>query len=378
MFAMRDDPAPARRHRRPRICDRAGPDRPRRTASGCWANGTSGLFFSGYATSLVGAAMVPVALTFAVLQEHRPASDVGYVLAAETVPLVVLLLVGGIVADRFSRRTVMLDGRRGTVRQRTAARRAGDHRLTPRCGCSWCWPGSSAPGRRSSTPRSPVYCPLVASPEAPPAGERAEEESQPPPGEIVGPAAAGLIVAERWSGLGHRGSTAPPTPSARSCLSPAAPARPVVRRPSGSPSPSSCPAGWTEFRGPHLAVGDRPHQFGLYHLLVYAPFMVLGAVVAEQTPRRGHGLVTHPHRTGRRSHRRRARGSPRPGRADLWSNATIGTFAFTGTVALLALRRAQRGDRRRRCGLRSRYRRLQHAVGHHLATTHSGRGAVPG
>ena len=38
--------------------------------------------------------MAPVAIAFAVLA-HGSASDVGYVLAAGTVPLVILLLVGG-------------------------------------------------------------------------------------------------------------------------------------------------------------------------------------------------------------------------------------------------------------------------------------------
>jgi len=66
------------------------------------------LFFTGYTTSLVGAAMVPVALVFAVLEQGRSTADVGYVLAAETVPLVTLLLAGGVIADRLSRRTVML------------------------------------------------------------------------------------------------------------------------------------------------------------------------------------------------------------------------------------------------------------------------------
>lgn len=66
------------------------------------------LFFIGYTTSLIGSAMVPVALSFAVLDQGRPASDVGYVLAAYTVPLVLLLLVGGVLADRFSRWSSML------------------------------------------------------------------------------------------------------------------------------------------------------------------------------------------------------------------------------------------------------------------------------
>ena len=58
------------------------------------------LFFTAYITSLVGSAMVPVALTFAVLDQGDGTAAVGYVLAAETVPLVVLLLLGGVVADR--------------------------------------------------------------------------------------------------------------------------------------------------------------------------------------------------------------------------------------------------------------------------------------
>jgi len=51
--------------------------------------------------------MAPVAIAFAVLA-HGNASDVGYVLAAGTVPLVILLLVGGVVGDRISRRKLML------------------------------------------------------------------------------------------------------------------------------------------------------------------------------------------------------------------------------------------------------------------------------
>ena len=51
--------------------------------------------------------MAPVAVAFAVLA-HGTVSDVGYVLSAETVPLVIFLLVGGVVGDRMSRRRLML------------------------------------------------------------------------------------------------------------------------------------------------------------------------------------------------------------------------------------------------------------------------------
>jgi MFS family permease len=65
------------------------------------------LFFIGQTASQIGSGMAPVAIVFAVLA-HGTASDVGYVLAAGTVPLVILLLVGGVVGDRMSRRTLML------------------------------------------------------------------------------------------------------------------------------------------------------------------------------------------------------------------------------------------------------------------------------
>lgn len=65
------------------------------------------LFFIGQFASQVGSGMAPVAVVFAVLA-HGSASDVGYVLAAETAPLIVLPLVGGVVGDRVSRRVLML------------------------------------------------------------------------------------------------------------------------------------------------------------------------------------------------------------------------------------------------------------------------------
>ena len=67
----------------------------------------SRLFFIGQTASQIGSGMAPVAIVFAVLA-HGTASDVGYVLAAGTVPLVILLLVGGVVGDRMSRRKLML------------------------------------------------------------------------------------------------------------------------------------------------------------------------------------------------------------------------------------------------------------------------------
>src|SRR5205823_5169615 len=66
------------------------------------------LSFIGQATSQLGTGMVGVALSFAVLDLTGSVADLGLVLAAQTVPLVVFLLLGGTVADRLPRRAVML------------------------------------------------------------------------------------------------------------------------------------------------------------------------------------------------------------------------------------------------------------------------------
>ena len=81
------------------------------------------LFFIGHATSQLGTGMVGVALSFAVLDLTGSVSDLGLVLAAQTVPLVLFLLVGGTVADRLPRRAVMLvsDGARCVTQGTLAA-----------------------------------------------------------------------------------------------------------------------------------------------------------------------------------------------------------------------------------------------------------------
>ena len=66
------------------------------------------LLWFGRVASAIGDAIVPVALTFAVLSIHASATALGGVLASFTIARVVFTLAGGVVADRFSRRTIML------------------------------------------------------------------------------------------------------------------------------------------------------------------------------------------------------------------------------------------------------------------------------
>ena len=67
------------------------------------------LLLAGQAVSFVGDALFPVALAFAVLDElDGTAGQLGLVLAAQTLPLAVLILVAGVWADRLPRQRLML------------------------------------------------------------------------------------------------------------------------------------------------------------------------------------------------------------------------------------------------------------------------------
>jgi hypothetical protein len=66
------------------------------------------VFYAGYTTSLLGSAMSSIALTFAVLGSGGTAADLGYVFAANVFPQVLVMLGGGVLADRVGRRPVML------------------------------------------------------------------------------------------------------------------------------------------------------------------------------------------------------------------------------------------------------------------------------
>jgi MFS family permease len=64
--------------------------------------------FSGRVTSLLGSAIAPIALAFAVLDLTGSPTSLGIVLAARSLPQVVFMLVGGVVADRWPRQLVMV------------------------------------------------------------------------------------------------------------------------------------------------------------------------------------------------------------------------------------------------------------------------------
>ncbi len=63
--------------------------------------------FVGRTVSLLGSSLVSVALAFAVLDISNSAGALGKVLAARSIPLVLFMLIGGVIADRFARGRVL-------------------------------------------------------------------------------------------------------------------------------------------------------------------------------------------------------------------------------------------------------------------------------
>ena len=66
------------------------------------------LLFTGRTVSMAGSAMAPVALAFAVLDLTGSTADLGIVLASRSVATIVLVLFGGVWADRLPRHRVMV------------------------------------------------------------------------------------------------------------------------------------------------------------------------------------------------------------------------------------------------------------------------------
>ena len=234
------------------------------------------LFFAGYATSLFGAAMVPVALTFAVLNQGYGAADVGYVLAAETVPLVALLLIGGVVADRFPRRVSMVGA--DLVRFISEGLLAG--LLLTGSPPLWAFmvlAGMLGAGQAFFNPAMTGLMPEMVSADRlqQANGLRGVANST---GQVLGPSLAGIIVASRGAGWAIAIDSVTYAISAACLWRLAIPARPA-----SEPSSliSQLASGWHEFRSRTwlwLIVA----QGATFNALSFAPFMVLGAVISHE------------------------------------------------------------------------------------------------
>jgi MFS family permease len=154
--------------------------------------------FSAQAASVFGDRMVAVALAFAVLEIGGSTSAVGLVLASGAVPLIACLLIGGVVADRVSRRAVMV----GADLARVLSQGAMGALLIGGVAELWMLAvlaGVTGAATGFFNPASTALMPAVVPPERLQEANalRATARSA---GEILGPVVAGVLVASAGAG----------------------------------------------------------------------------------------------------------------------------------------------------------------------------------
>ena len=234
--------------------------------------------FLAAAVSQIGDQMMPVAIAFAVLDLTGSPADVGYVLAAGTAPLVALLLAGGVIADRLSRRLLMVSAdavRLATDGTLAALLLSGQARLWHLIVLQAVHGGASAFFGPASTGILPQLVP----------DERLQQANAlrgmtMSVGGIVGPAIAGALVATAGSGWAVAGNAATFAVSALFLFRVHAPA--LERSAERATFLDDLLHGWREFKS-RTWLWTIVAQFSLMHLVAIAPFMALGAVVAKRS-----------------------------------------------------------------------------------------------
>jgi MFS family permease len=234
-------------------------------------------FFVGQSLSALGDRMPQVALSFAILDRGDSATAVGIVLGASTLSMIVFLLFGGVIADRFDRRRVMLacDGVRFVSQLVVAALLLGGRwTVWELVALQSIWGAAAAIFSPASTGLVPE---LVD--EATLHGANSLQSVARSLSVVIGPALAGGLVATFSPGAAMAVDAASFAASSASLA--------LVRLPARKPTGASrsmtreLVEGWRAFRE-HTWVWVVVAQFGLWSMLCYAPTIVLGAVVSKQ------------------------------------------------------------------------------------------------
>jgi MFS family permease len=233
------------------------------------------LLFCAQAVSLLGDGMVSVALAFAVLELTGSATDLGIVLAARTLPLVLFLLAGGVWADRLPRRRVMVT----TDVVRLAAHGAIAALLIAGSASVAALAALAAVGATASAffqPAADGIMPAVVSAERLQQANALRGMAQ-ATGQIAGPAVAGVLVAGVGAGWALAVDAATFGISAVFLLQLALPAR--------APSPArpflaDLREGWDDFRSrawlwTSVVAASVGNMF-------FAAYLVLGPLVADR------------------------------------------------------------------------------------------------
>jgi MFS family permease len=234
------------------------------------------LLFGGRAISDFGDKLVPVALAFAVLELDSSASALGLVFAARMIPLVVLVLVGGVWADRLPRNVVMLtaDG----VRACTQAT-AGFLLITGRAEVWHLMVLMALYGAAQAffDPASTGLVPQTISRERLQQANGMLQLSR-STANVLGPAVAGVLVATVGAGWAFVVDSATFVVSAAFLA-----LLRLERETRGARTRfvADLVEGWREFRSRTWVWVSVTH-FAFFHLLVLAPFWVLAPIVADE------------------------------------------------------------------------------------------------
>lgn len=249
---------------------------------------TFALFFMAATASTLGSAVVPIALTFALLQAGYTATSVGLVLASQTAPTVLLLLAGGIIGDRWSRRRIMIgaDALRCVCQGGLAVLLSTGHPSLPVVMLLAACLGA---GNAFFSPAESGLIPEIA-------GEKSRIKSansllgiSSSLSAILGPVIGGMLV-----GLGDAplaiGMDATSYAISAACL--AFIHVPPNERKITTSFLTDLKQGWSEFRQ-HKWLQLVTAQYGLLNLVAFAPFFVLGPVIFSSMPHgaRSWGLI---------------------------------------------------------------------------------------
>src|SRR5689334_16713390 len=235
------------------------------------------LLFAAQAVSLLGSWMTPVALAFAVLELSDSPTELGIVLGAELVPMAVLLLAGGVWADRLPRMRVMVtaDLISAAGQGAMAALLISGHAQV------WQLALLAAVGGAADAFHQPAWAGLL--PETVPeqllqrANALRHLESN--IARVAGPVIAGILVATAGAGWAILADAASFLAAALVLSRMAAGREAVNAEPSGFRDDLA--RGWAEVRS-RLWLLAMVVDTALWVLVIWGPYWVLGPIVSER------------------------------------------------------------------------------------------------
>jgi hypothetical protein len=232
-------------------------------------------FYTGYVTSLLGTSMSAIAVTFAVLGNGGSAADVGLVITAQILPQVVLVLSGGVLADRLGRRPVML----GSDVLRCAAQAALAASLLAGRPGIWLITALAALVGVGEAFFEPALGGLTVeiAPRAELGSANALLALARSAAGVAGPVLAGLLVAAAGPAVVVAIDAAS---YGVSVIALGGLRLPRANRRRGRPLLRDMAEGWTEFRS-RTWLWVTTVQFALFNLITRAPYLVLGPVLAQ-------------------------------------------------------------------------------------------------